>query len=52
MRPKLRIEWRESVAKWRAELGRLFAARSIRPFHVTREFDGDAMSSYFFEAGA
>lgn len=52
MRPKLRVQWRETVARRRAELDRLFAARGIRPFYVSGEFDGEAMSRYFFEAVA
>ena len=52
MRPKLRTQWRDAVAKRRAELNGFFAARSARPFYVTGTFDGEAMSQYFFEAAA
>jgi uncharacterized protein (DUF58 family) len=52
LRPKLRARWREAVALRRAELDRLFASRSIRPFYVSGEFDGEALSHYFFEATA
>lgn len=52
MRPKLRKQWRDAVARRRAELDRLFAARAIRPFYVSGAFDGEAMSHYFFEAAA
>jgi hypothetical protein len=52
MRPKLRAQWRDAVAKRRAELDGFFAARSVRPFYVTGTFDAEAMSQYFFEAAA
>ena len=52
MRPQLRPQWRDNVAKRRLELDRFFALRSIRPFYVTGAFDVDAMSEYFFEANA
>ena len=52
MRPALRTRWSDAVAKRRAELDGFFAARSLRPFYVIGEFGGDAMSKYFFEAGA
>jgi len=52
MRPRLRDQWRDAVTRRRAELDRLFVARGIRPFHVSGEFDGEAMSRYFFEAVA
>ncbi|MEP7245186.1 MAG: MxaS protein [Gammaproteobacteria bacterium] len=51
VRPKLRVQWLESVAQRRAELGELLAARHIRPFYVEGgTFDSEAMSKYFFEA--
>ena len=52
MRPKLRAQWHDAVAKRRSELDRLFAAQSLRPFYVSGAFDGEAMSRYFFEAAA
>ncbi len=52
MRPKLRAQWNDAVAKRRVDLDRFFAARSLRPFYVTGEFDCEAMSQYFFEAAA
>jgi hypothetical protein len=52
LRPKLRAQWRNAVSERRRELDRLFAARGIRPFHVSGAFDGEAMSRYFFEATA
>jgi uncharacterized protein (DUF58 family) len=52
MRPTLRLQWREAVARRRMELDGFFAARSLRPFYVTGAFDGEAMSRYFFEASA
>lgn len=52
LRPKLREQWREGVASRREQLERIFAARSIRPFHVRGAFDGEALSQYFFEAAA
>ena len=35
-----------------AELQRVFARRGVRPFFALNEFDGEAMSRYFFEAAA
>jgi uncharacterized protein (DUF58 family) len=52
MRPSLRVQWQDAVARRRTELERLFAARALRPFYVTGRFDGEAMSRYFFEAAA
>jgi uncharacterized protein (DUF58 family) len=52
MRPKLRQRWLEAVARRRWEIADRFARRNIRPFHVEGEFDGEAMSRYFLEAGA
>lgn len=52
MRPRLRAQWHDAVAKRRAELDRFFTARALRPFYVTGRFDGQAMSRYFFEAAA
>jgi uncharacterized protein (DUF58 family) len=52
MRPKLRVQWIEAVARRRAELEAVFARRNMRAFHITGEFDGEAMSKYFFEAAA
>ncbi len=52
MRPTLRARWLEAVDRRRAELTERFARGNIRPFHVTGEFDCEAMSQYFFEAAA
>jgi len=52
LRPKLRSQWRDAVARRRTELDGVFAARSIRPFYVVGAFDAEAMSQYFLEAGA
>ena len=52
MRPSLRARWIEAVAQRRAELTERFARRNIRPFHMGRDFDGEAMSRYFLEATA
>ncbi|HEY6643371.1 hypothetical protein [Povalibacter sp.] len=52
LRPSVRNRWLESVDNKRQELDRLFAARAIRTFHVCGEFDGDALSRYFFEIAA
>jgi hypothetical protein len=52
MRPALRARWREAVVQRRAELDGLFAKHAVRPFYVQGEFDGEAMSRYFFEAAA
>jgi uncharacterized protein (DUF58 family) len=49
MRPTLREKWRQSAAARTAELARFFAARGMRPFHITGKFDNEAMSKYFFE---
>jgi hypothetical protein len=52
MRPALRAQWRDAVARRRIELDRFFAARALRAFHVVGEFDAEAMSRYFLEATA
>jgi uncharacterized protein (DUF58 family) len=52
MRPALRAQWRESVARRRAELEATFARHALRPFYMQGEFDGEAMTRYFFEAAA
>jgi len=52
LRPKLRSQWRDAVARRRTELDGLFGARAIRPFYVVGAFDAEAMSQYFLEAGA
>lgn len=49
---KVRGQWRAAVARRKAELDRIFIARNIRPFYAQGEFDGEAMSQYFFEAAA
>jgi len=50
LRPRLRQEWRQAVARRRAEIDTFFAAHAIRPFYVEGEFNADALSRYFFEA--
>lgn len=50
LRPRLRQEWRQAVARRRAEIDSFFAAHSIRPFYVEGAFNADALSRYFFEA--
>ena len=50
MRPSLRARWIDAVARRRAELTERLARRNMRPFHVSRDFDGEAMSRYFLEA--
>jgi hypothetical protein len=50
MRPRLRAQWHDAVAKRRSELDRFFTARALRPFYVIERFDGQAMSRYFLEA--
>lgn len=52
LRPSLRARWREAVERRRAELNSLFAARGIRPFYMSGEFDNEALSQYFLEATA
>jgi hypothetical protein len=50
LRPRLRQEWRQAVARRRADIDSFFAAHSIRPFYVEGAFNADALSRYFFEA--
>jgi hypothetical protein len=50
LRPRLRQEWRQAVARRRTEIDSFFAAHSIRPFYVEGAFNADALSRYFFEA--
>jgi hypothetical protein len=50
LRPRLRQEWLQAVARRRAEINSFFAAHSIRPFYVEGAFNADALSRYFFEA--
>lgn len=50
LRPKLRQDWLEGVARRRAEINSFFASRSIQPFYIEGSFDADALSRYFFEA--
>ena len=51
-RPKLRDQWRDSVANRRRVLDQFFARWAMRTFYLTEPFDCDAMSQYFFEATA
>lgn len=50
LRPKLREEWRRSVARRRADIDGFFHERTLRPFYIEGSFDPDALSRYFFEA--
>ena len=50
LRPRLRQEWRQAVARRHAEIDSFFAAHSIRPFYIEGAFNADALSRYFFEA--
>jgi hypothetical protein len=50
LRPRLRQDWRQRVARRRAEIDGFFAAHSIRPFYIEGAFNADALSRYFFEA--
>ena len=52
MRPKLRSQWLDSVARRKADLAERLARRNIRPFYISGEFDGEALSRYFIEAAA
>lgn len=52
LRPKLRDEWRRSVARRRTEIEDFFHAHTLRPFYMEGSFDPDALSRYFFEAEA
>jgi hypothetical protein len=40
------------VTARRALIELILAARAIRPFYILGNFDGEAMSRYFFEASA
>jgi hypothetical protein len=50
LRPKLRDEWHQGVARRRSEIDGYFNAHTIRPFYMEGRFDADALSRYFFEA--
>ena len=52
LRPRMRTRWQDAVERRREELNALFAARGIRSFYISGEFDGEALSDYFFEATA
>ncbi|HEV7835072.1 MAG TPA: DUF58 domain-containing protein [Caballeronia sp.] len=52
LRGKTRRDWRDAVARRRAEIERLFDKRGIRPFYVQGEFNAEALSRYFLEAVA
>ncbi len=52
VRPKLREQWREAVARRRSEIDSFLAARGLHPFYMEGKFDADALSRYFFEADA
>lgn len=52
MRPALRQRWRDSVARRRAELDRIFTSHALRSFPLEGRFDAEAMSRYFLEACA
>ena len=52
LRPGMRARWHEAVERRRSELNGLFTARGIRPFYISGEFDGEALSNYFLEATA
>lgn len=52
LRPSMRARWHDAVERRRAELNTLFAARGIRPFYMSGEFNSEALSQYFFEATA
>jgi uncharacterized protein (DUF58 family) len=49
LRPKLRRQWRDGVARRRAQIDQFFAARGLRPFFLSGAFEGEALSQYFFE---
>ncbi|MGA2552138.1 MAG: MxaS protein [Burkholderiaceae bacterium] len=49
IRPKLREQWLQAVARRRIELETIFRARAIRPFYVCGRFDPDALTRYFVE---
>lgn len=49
LRKKTRRQWLEAVQQRRVELGGLFAACDIHPFHMESAFDAEALSRYFME---
>jgi hypothetical protein len=50
VRPRLRQDWLDGVARRRAEIDSFFASRSLQPFYIEGSFNADALSRYFFEA--
>ena len=52
LRPRLRNQWRDAVARRQTELDGLFAAHAIRPFYVVGAFNAEVMSQYFLEVSA
>jgi uncharacterized protein (DUF58 family) len=50
LRGKTRADWREAVARRRAEIEQIFDKRGIRPFYVQGEFNAETLSRYFLEA--
>jgi hypothetical protein len=49
---RVRAQWRDAVARRRAELAGIFGKRGIAPFYVEGEFDAQALSRYFLEQTA
>ena len=47
--PQKRSEWRENVARRRAQIKRVFASRDERPFYITDGFNAERLSRYFME---
>jgi uncharacterized protein (DUF58 family) len=52
MRPALRAQWHQAIARRREALEHVFAARGLRPFYVLGAFDGEALTRYFLETSA
>ncbi|WP_122151649.1 DUF58 domain-containing protein [Paraburkholderia sp.] len=50
LRESVRERWRETVARRRAELSKIFGVRGMQPFYVESVFNPEAMSRYFLEA--
>jgi uncharacterized protein (DUF58 family) len=49
LRPSLRVQWRDAVARRREQLEQILAAHFIRPLYLSGAFDAEAVSRYFLE---
>jgi len=48
LRPSLHAQWRHGFAQRRAALQQCFARFALRPFHVGRRFQPQALTAYFY----